>query len=424
MISSLLHIFRLPELRNKILFILGACAVFRIFAAIPIPGVDAERLAQFFSGNQFFGLLNLFSGGALSNLSLMMLGLGPYITATIILQLFTMIFPRLKEMYQEEGERGRQRFNQYGRILTVPLAALQGYGLVTLFTRQGLIAELSPLALAATLTTITAGAVLLMWIGELMSERGIGNGISLLIFAGIIADTPTSIQQLVSTATPEDLPLYLVFIALAVGTVAAVVLINEARRNIPVAYARRVRGNKVYGGVSTFLPLNLNPAGVIPIIFALSLLLFPSMIASFAAGFAVGWASKLSDMVNSFTQNPWMYGAAYFTLVVLFTYFYTAVTFDPKNISTNLQKQGGFVPGIRPGDSTAAHISHILNRTLLMGALFLGIIAVLPSVIQGFTGIQAFGFLIGGTSVLIVVSVVLETLRQIRAQLAMRQYED
>jgi preprotein translocase subunit SecY len=424
MISSLLQIFRISELRNKIIFILGALAVFRIFAAIPIPGVDAERLADFFSGNQFFGLLNLFSGGALSNLSLVMLGLGPYITATIILQLFTMIFPRMKEMYQEEGEQGRQRFNQYGRILTIPLALLQGYGLVTLFTSQGLIVPLGGVHLIATLTTITAGSVFLMWVGELVSERGIGNGISLLIFAGIIADTPSSVQQLIAAGSIEDLPTYIIFAILAIGIVASVVLVNEARRNIPVAYARRVRGNRVYGGVSTFLPLNLNPAGVIPIIFALSLLLFPSMLASFAAGFAFGWASKLSDIINGFTQNPWTYGGAYFILVVLFTYFYTAVTFDPNSISSNLQKQGGFVPGIRPGQSTAAHLSHILNRTLLIGALFLGFIAIVPSIIQGLTGVQAFQFLIGGTAVIIVVSVVLEMLRQIRAQLAMRQYEE
>lgn len=422
--SVLRQLFYSSELRNKIFFVLGALAVFRVFAVIPIPGINPERLSAFFSGNQFFGLLNLFSGGALSNLSLMMLGLGPYITATIILQLFTMIFPRLKELYQEEGEIGRQKFNQYARIITVPLALLQAYGLVTLFTRQGLIDPLKPLALAAALLTITAGSLLLMWIGELISEKGIGNGISLLIFAGIIAGAPSSIQQLLTAGTQDDIPSYIIFVALSIFIVASVVVVNEARRNIPVTYAKRVRGNKMYGGVSTFLPINLNPAGVIPIIFALSILLLPTMIASFASASSIHWVNKIAEYVTRFSQESWEYNLIYFILVVLFTYFYTAVTFEPNNIATNLQKQGGFIPGIRPGNPTSEYLSYILNRTLIVGALFLGIIAVLPSVIQGITNMQAFRFLIGGTAVLIVVSVVLETVRQIRGQLAMRQYEE
>ncbi|MBI2463310.1 MAG: preprotein translocase subunit SecY [Candidatus Spechtbacteria bacterium] len=422
--SVLRQLFYTSELRNKIFFVLGALALFRVFANIPIPGINPERLAAFFAGNQFFGLLNLFSGGALSNLSLMMLGLGPYITATIILQLFTMIFPRLKEMYQEEGEMGRQKFNQYSRMLTVPLSLLQGYGLITLFTRQGLIDPLKPLALAAALLTVTAGSLLLMWIGELISEKGIGNGISLLIFAGIIADAPSSIQQLIASGTQEDIPGYIIFAALSVIIVASVVVVNEARRNIPVTYAKRVRGNKMYGGVSTFLPINLNPAGVIPIIFALSILLLPTMIASFAAASTNHLVIRISEYITKFSQGSWEYNLIYFILVVLFTYFYTAVTFEPHNIATNLQKQGGFIPGIRPGNPTSEYLSYILNRTLFVGALFLGTIAVFPSIIQGAVNIQAFRFLVGGTAVLIVVSVVLETVRQIRGQLAMRQYEE
>lgn len=421
--NPFLTLGKTTELRNKILFVALALAVFRLIAVIPIPGIDTQQLANFFNGNQFFGLLNIFSGGALSNLSLAMLGLGPYITSTIILQLFTMIFPRLKELYQEEGEAGRQKFNQYGRILTVPLAFLQGYGLVTLFSRQGLIAPLSPLHLFATLFTITAGAIFLMWIGELISEKGIGNGISLLIFAGIVARTPVSLQQILSTATGADVPSYLIFVVLAVVIVTGVVLVNEARRNIPIAYAKQVRGNRLYGGSSSFLPLSINPAGVIPIIFALSILLFPGMIANFLAG-SFPWAVHFSDLATRFTQSGWLYGSVYFLLVVIFTYFYTSVTFEPHTIAANLQKQGGFIPGIRPGNPTTEYLSYILNRTLLIGAVFLGIIAVLPSAIQSATGIQEFQFFIGGTSVLIVVSVILDTLRQVRGQLAMREYEE
>ncbi len=421
--NPFLQLGKVRELRNKILFVALALAVFRVIAVIPIPGINAQQLSNFFNGNQFFGLLNIFSGGALSNLSLAMLGLGPYITSTIILQLFTMIFPRLKELYQEEGEAGRQKFNQYGRMLTVPLAFLQGYGLVTLFTRQGLISSLTPLQLFATLFTITAGAIFLMWIGELISEKGIGNGISLLIFAGIIARTPVSLQQIISTATSADIPSYLTFLALAVVIVTGVVLVNEARRNIPIAYAKQVRGNRLFGGSSTFLPLSVNPAGVIPIIFALSILLFPGMIANFLAS-SFSWAAHLSDLATRFTQSGWLYGAVYFFLVVIFTYFYTSVTFEPHTIASNIQKQGGFIPGIRPGNPTTAYLTYILNRTILIGAVFLGVIAVIPSAIQSATGIKEFQFFIGGTSVLIVVSVVLETLRQVRGQLAMRQYED
>jgi preprotein translocase subunit SecY len=420
--QKILQIFKLPELRKKILFVLGVFVVFRIMANIPIPGIDATKLRQFFEGNQFFGLLNIFSGGAMDNLSIVMLGLGPYITGTIILQLLTMIFPQLEKLYKEEGERGRQKFNQYGRILTVPLAMLQGYAMLNLFHRQGLIGSLSPLMIFTSLLTMTAGTMFLVWLGELISEKKIGNGVSLLIFAGIIADFPNSIRQMAASYDPTKLVPYILFFLASVVIIAGVVLITEARRNIPVSYAKRVRGSKLYGGVSTYLPLNVNPAGVIPIIFAISILLFPTMLANFLGGVGGQWGSFFTKLGNFF-QDQWVYGILYFLLVFIFTFFYTAVTFDPKSIAENLQKMGGFVPGIRPGSSTSQFISAILNRVLVIGALFLGTIAVMPSIVQGVTGVQTFRFLVGGTSLLIVVSVVLETIRAINAQLEMREYD-
>lgn len=421
-IQKIIQVFKIPELRNKILFVLGMLVVFRLMANIPIPAIDQERLRQFFEGNQLFGLLNVFTGGALDNLSIVMLGVGPYITATIVLQLSTMIFPPLERLYKEEGEQGKQRFNQYGRMLTVPFAFLQGYGLLTLLSRQQVVGELSPLVLISTLSTIAAGTVFLMWLGELISEKGIGNGVSLIIFAGIVSSLPSSIRQLALTWDPTKFFAYAGFFLMSFVIIAGVVFITDARRNIPVSYAKRVRGNKMYGGVSTYLPLNVNPAGVIPIIFALSLLLFPTMIASFFQG-SSGITGSIAFLVQNFFNNQWVYGISYFILVGVFTYFYTAVTFDPKAISTNLQKMGGFIPGVRPGSSTAHFLYYILNRLLLIGALFLGVIAVLPSVIQGMTGVQALSFLVGGTSLLILVSVVLETMRQLRSQLQMREYE-
>lgn len=420
--QKLVQIFKIKDLRSKILFILLIFAIFRTMANIPIPGIDAQGMKNFFNQFQMFGLLNVFTGGALDRLSIVMLGLGPYITAVIIFQLLTMIFPQLERIYKEEGEAGRQKFNQYARIATVPLAALQGYAMLALLSRQGVIGALSPTLLLTSILTVTAGALFLMWLGELISEKGIGNGVSLLIFAGIVADMPNNLRQLLVTYEPARIPSYLLFLAMAIIIIGGVVLVNEARRNIPVSYAKRVRGMKMYGGVSTYLPLNINPAGVIPIIFALSILLFPSMLANFLAGTG-GWLGALARGIGDFFQDPWVNGILYFILVFVFTYFYTAVTFDPKAIATNLQKMGGFIPGIRPGESTAGFLYYILNRVLLLGALFLGTIAILPQIVAGITGVQVFQFLIGGTSLLIVVSVVLETWRQINAQLEMHDYE-
>lgn len=420
--QKIIQIFKIQDLRNKILFVLGIFVIFRIMATIPIPGIDAQRMREFFEANQLFGLMNMFTGGALDNLSIVMLGLGPYITSVIILQLLTMIFPQLERMYKEEGEAGRQKFNQYGRILTVPLAALQGFGMLTLLQRQNIIGTLPPTLILTSILTITAGAIFLMWLGELISEKGIGNGISLMIFAGIIADFPNQIRQMFVAWDPAQIPAYLLFLGMALTIIAGVVLINEGRRNIPVSYAKRVRGMRMYGGVSTYLPLNINPAGVIPIIFAMSILLFPGMVANFLGG-AGGWVGNAAQSVGNFFQNPWTYGILYFLSVILFTYFYTAVTFNPKTIASNLQKMGGFIPGIRPGRTTANFLSYILNRVLLIGALFLATIAVMPSIVGGITGVMVFQFLVGGTALLIVVSVVLETMRQIRAQLQMREYE-
>jgi len=423
--EKILFLFKNKELRNKFLFVIFLFVVFRIAANIPIPGIGAENLRKFFDQNQVFGLLNAFTGGAMSNFSVVLLGLGPYITATIILQLLTMIFPALEKLYKEEGQAGRQKFNQYSRLLTIPLAAFEGYGMLMVFASKGVITGLSfPVMLSAVLT-ITAGAMFLMWIGEIISEQGMGNGISLLIFAGIVARIPMDIFQMVVTpSTPGESKItsYLVFAIISLIIIAGTVLITEARRNIPVSYAKRVRGMKMYGGTSTYLPLSVNPAGVMPIIFALSILLFPGMIASYLGTYP-GLVGTIATNIGLFFGNVWINGAFYFLLVILFTYFYTAVTFDPKTISENLQKMGGFVPGVRPGKSTADFMKHILNRVLFTGAVFLGLIAILPSIVAGLTGVTGFAFLVGGTSLLIVVSVVLDTVRQINAQLQMREYE-
>lgn len=422
MFQKLGLLFTIPDLRKKVFFILGILVVFRIASSIPIPGVDPLRLKEFIAGNQFFGLLNVFSGGVLDNLSIVMLGVGPYITASIIMQLATMIFPVLKEMYQEEGEAGRAKFNQYARYLTVPLAALQSYGLLVLLMRQQVIPSLSLFGYATNIIVAIAGTLFLMWLGELITEKGIGNGVSLLIFAGIVSGLPLAIQQELFTFTPDKLPIILAFIAMGLFVIAGVIVISEGQRNVPVSYAKRIRGMKMYGGVSTHLPLRVNQAGVIPIIFAISIILFPGLIGSFLAGVPNPIVQRASQFLIQLFNNSWVYGAAYFLLVFIFTYFYTAVTFDPQAIADNVQKQGGFILGIRPGKPTAEFLYRILNRITLVGALFLGAIAVLPLLVQGALGVRTLT--IGGTSLLIVVSVVLETVKQINAQLVMREYEN
>lgn len=410
------------ELRKKFLFVIFLFVVYRVAANIPIPGIGTENLKQMFEQNQAFGLMNIFTGGAMSNFSVVLLGLGPYITATIILQLLTMIFPALERMYKEEGEAGRHKFNQYSRLAAIPLAAFEAYGMLIVFKNQGMITGLSLPVMISAIITITAGAMFLMWIGEIISEQGMGNGISLLIFAGIVATLPLNIFQTFAVFDASKIPSYILFAVLSVVIIAAVVIITEARRNIPVSYAKRMRGMKMYGGVSTYLPLSVNPAGVIPIIFAMSILLFPTMIASYLGTFS-GAVGNVATNIGIFFNNAWVHGVLYFVLVVLFTYFYTSVTFDPKAISENLQRMGGFIPGVRPGKSTADFMKHILNRVLFTGAMFLGLIAILPSIVAGVTGITGFSFLVGGTSLLIVVSVVLETVRQINSQLQMREYD-
>jgi preprotein translocase subunit SecY len=407
-------------LRTRILFTLGALVVFRFLAIIPIPGVNQTALASLFANNEFLGLLNIFSGGGLSQLSIVLLGVGPYITASIIMQLSTVLSSRLKEMYQEDGEIGRKKFAQYGRMLTVPFALVQGFSLIKLLENQNVIGALSPFDLFVNLIVITAGSVLLMWIGELITEYGIGNGVSLIIFAGIVSQLPQSISQFFAIYDPSGIPLYLVFLAVALIVVVLVVIVTEAERPIPVTYAKQVRGMKVYGGQSTYLPLRMNQAGVMPIIFGSSILLFPQIISRFLANVPNIMVKSIALWINTTISNPWVYGITYFFLVFVFTYFYTAVTFDPDQISTNLQKNGAFIPGVRPGKSTSEHISKTLTRLTLVGALFLGVIAILPLLIRGLTGITAVS--VGGTALLIAVSVIIDLIKKIDAQVSIREY--
>ena len=407
-------------LRKRVLFVLFALIVFRLLSAVPIPGIDTFELNRFLSNNQFFGILNIFSGGGLSNLSIIMLGVGPYITSSIIMQLLTIMVPALKRIYHEEGEAGRKRFTQYSRLLTIPLAAIQGFALLAILESQNILINLTAFNRITNLVIVVAGSILLMWIGELVSEFGIGNGVSLIIFAGIVSGLPSTISQMIFTFDVSQIPLFLVFAMVGALVIAGIVLVTEAERPIPVTYAKRVRGMKMYGGGSTYLPLRVNQAGVIPIIFALSILLFPQMIGTFLTRFDNAIIAKISSVLISFTQTSVLYAVFYFILVFLFTYFYTAVTFDPEALSTNLQKNGAFIPGIRPGISTSDYISKVLSRITLLGAVFLGFIAILPLIMQHLTGLTALA--LGGTSVLIVVSVVLDLMKKVDSQISMREY--
>jgi len=365
-------------------------------------------------------VFNILSGGGLSRLSVMMLGVGPFITASIILQLLTLIFPSLKELYHEEGEAGRRKMAQYSRILTVPLAAFQGFGFLTLLQRNGVLGNIGPAGMLLDICLVIAGSLLLMWIGELISEYGIGNGVSLIIFAGIVSRIPASLGGIWTTFDASQLPLYAAFLVITIIVIAGVVVITEGERPIPVTYAKRVRGMKVYGGVSTYLPIRVNNAGVMPIIFALSILLFPQMIGNFFASSSNAILAGIASFANLLVKNVWVYGLLYFVFVFAFTYFYSAVTFDPEAVSENLQKSGAFIPGVRPGHATSEYIANILFRLTFIGAIFLGAIAILPLILQQATGMATLA--IGGTSLLIVVSVAIEFIKQIEAQVSMREY--
>src|SRR3989338_5181800 len=407
-------------LRSRVLFVLGALIVFRLLAAIPIPGIDATALQNYLNNNQFLGLLNVFSGGGFSTLSIMMIGVSPFITASIVMQLMTVLSPRLKMLYQEEGDAGRQRFTQYSRYLTVPFAFIQAFGFFILLQQNGVVPPLDTLHTFTNVCVIAAGALLLMWIGELITEFGVGNGVSLLIFAGIVASIPSDLSQFVFTFDVSQLPMYIGFVLVGAVIVGGVVFITESERPIPVTYARRVRGMKVMGGISTYLPLRVNQAGVMPIIFALSFLLFPQMIATFLSKSPIALLSVPAGAVEGALANQWVYGGLYFLLVFIFTYFYAAITFDPQQISKNLQKNGAFIPGVRPGGTTSEYLGNIITRITLVGALFLGLLAILPLIMQAFTGITALT--IGGTALLIVVSVVLDVVKKIDAQTSIREY--
>ncbi|OGL73566.1 preprotein translocase subunit SecY [Candidatus Uhrbacteria bacterium RIFCSPHIGHO2_12_FULL_60_25] len=420
--DKLKNAWKIPEVRNGMLFVMAMMVLFRVAAHIPLPGVDVVALRRFFEANQVLGLLNLFSGGTLENFSVVALGVAPYITASIIFQLLGMIVPAIEEI-QKEGEAGQRKINQWTRLATVPLAIVQSFALISVLRSSGanILTRSDLLHLTTLILTVTAGTIFLMWIGELISEKKVGNGISLLIFAGIVASLPSIIQRAFITYDSSQLITYLAYVAVAIITVVGVVFITEGQRNVPVQYARQIRGTAMGGGVASTLPLRVNMSGVIPIIFAISIILFPSVVGQFFVRARTQWIADAANWLLAALQNQTIYGALYFVLVVGFTYFYTSVIFKPDQIAENLQKQGGFIPGIRPGAPTSSYLTNVLNRITLAGALFLGVIAVLPVMIQGFSG--SSNFAIGGTSLLIVVSVVIESVKQIESQATMREYD-
>jgi preprotein translocase subunit SecY len=420
--DSLLNAFRAPDIRRRILYVLAILIVFRFLAHVPVPGVDKAQLATFINQNAIFGVLDLLSGGGLSSFSIIALGVNPYINASIIMQLMTGVIPSLQAL-SREGEYGRNKINQYTRYLAVPMALLQSYGFLALLNSQNVLSTGFSLSNPATWTqivTLTAGSITLMWLGELITEKGIGNGISVIIFAGIVSRAPGAIGGFIQT---PNLSLVIGFAILAIASVAVIIYIQEGQRRIPIQYASRVRGRRMYQGGQTFLPLRVNQAGVIPIIFAISILLFPQQIASYFTNSEVGFvASAARGIVGFFDVHSIPYVSLYFLLTVGFTYFYTAFTFKPGETAEQLRKNGGFIPGIRPGRPTEDYLARVVTRITIAGALFLGVIATAPSVL-GLLIPAISTIALGGTGLLIVVSVVVETMKQIEAQLLMRNYE-
>lgn len=418
-LSIFKRVFKSKELRKKILFTALIFLIFRFFAHVPVPGVDIVSLQKLFSESQLLSLLDIFSGGTLANFSVMSLGLNPYINASIIMQLLQLVFPKL-EALAKEGESGREKINQYTRYLTVPLTVLQAFGMYILLKNSQIITSVTPLTLLSMVATMTAGTVILMWLGELITERGIGNGISMVIFAGIVGRFPITLAQTASVFDPSQIRNIGIFIAIAVAVIVAIVFVTEARRPIPVNYSRRSIGQPT--GVSSYIPLRVNQAGVIPIIFAVSLILLPTTFARFFEQSPNVMIANIAQNVQRlFTPEGYLYNISYFLLVVIFTFFYTTVAFNTKQLSEMLMKQGGFIPGIRPGSATKKFLDFVSLRITFFGALFLGLIAILPSIGQSLTGIQTL--IIGGTGLLIIVSVVLETAKQIESHLVSRDYD-
>jgi preprotein translocase subunit SecY len=428
MLDAVINAFKVADLRRKILFTLGILIIFRFIATIATPGVDRAALDDLLASNQLLGMLNLFSGSTLSNFSIVAMGVYPYITASIIMQLLTPIVPRLNELSQE-GQQGRNRINQYTHWLTVPIAFLQAYGQCILMEQSGVLTDFGLfdadtfLNSFAILMTLVTGTILLVWLGELITENGIGNGISIIIFGGIVASLPSTVGNLIyGGSTTDNFIGTITFVALGLATIIGIVLINEGQRRIPVQHAKRVRRGRTYGGGSTHIPLKVNSAGMIPLIFAVSIMVFPGTIGNFMTGSERAWVRDLGqDMARFFDATSLLYQVIYFVMVVAFTYFYTMVVFQQQNIAENLQRQGAFIPGIRPGLNTKRYLEGVLTRITLVGALALGTIAVLPYIASEITGVQTL--FLGATSLLIVVGVAIDTMRQLEAQLMMRNYE-
>ncbi|MEI8143676.1 MAG: preprotein translocase subunit SecY [Candidatus Berkelbacteria bacterium] len=420
--TNIFKFWEYKDLRNKILVAASLLIVTRILAHIPLPGVDLAQLQTFFSQNQVFGFLNMFSGGTMSNFSIILMGVGPYITSSIIFQLLAMIFPSVDQL-QKEGEAGRQKITQYTRLATVPLAIIQAYSMIAILKTQGIIPDWTLYQLIISLLVVTAGTMLLVWIGEIISEKGIGNGVSLIISLGILSGIPTQLSSTYLILQSGDTAKILGVIAFAISfiiVIAGIVTVQEGQRNIPVTYARKMRyGNSA--GVQNTLPIRVNLAGVIPIIFAMTIMVIPGVIAKYLEGAKTAWIASFSTTVSNLLANQLYYGIIYFILIVVFTYFYTFIIFKPEQVAENMQKQGGYIPGIRPGTETKDYLQEIISRITFVGAMFLSSIAILPFIVQSLTGISTL--VIGGTGILIVVAVVIETMRQIKSQLVMHSYD-
>jgi preprotein translocase subunit SecY len=422
MLRAISNAWKLPDLRRKLIFTFIILVIFRLAAHVPVPGIQSAELRKIFEANQLLGLLNMFSGGAMASFSVMAMGVYPYITASIIMQLLQPLIPALEEL-SKEGEAGRNKLNQYMLLVTIPLAALQGFSQATLLQRAGALVNFglsraTLLPTLATLATLTAGTMFAIWLGELIDEEGIGNGISLIIFSGIVSEVPGRVGSLILS----NLPGLFFFLAVTVVTIVVIIFIQEGQRRIPVQYAKRVRGTKVYGGASTHIPLQVNSAGMIPLIFGVSIMLLPGVVSSYFVGSKVTWLARIAEVVSRvFNSEGVIYWILYFLLVIGFSYFYTDMMFQQQNLAEMLQRQGGFVPGIRPGKRTSDYLSGVLRRITLVGAIFLGVVAVLPFLTRGVGG--GGQMMVTSTGLLIVVGVVLDTMKQLEAQLLMRHYE-